>query len=341
MKRLLFRKKNLLEWEEIPEPKLTSPNEAIIRPIAVSRCDLDLAIIRGSTLFRPPFPIGHEFIGEIDHVSEDLSDQFPKGTRVILPFQISCGQCQPCKFNDSKNCDQMNRHPSDFGMGHTAKEFGGALSEKIKIPFASHMLFPIEKDLNPIAIASISDNIAEAWKMVGMHLEDSSEKKVLVLGGKASSIGLYSALLGVAMGAEVYYSDSDSQRLKIAEECGAKIIEANTLPKSFGKFDIVADAYGTEDGFYCAMRSVAPFGTMSTASVFWTNSFSIPFLEIYNYGIKIVIGRVNSHEWIPKVLSIIRSGKFPIEKVVTRIANWKDAKEAMMEETTKLVITHD
>lgn len=338
MKRLIFRKRNVLEWEEVEEPKITEQDQAIVKPITIARCDLDLAIFRGQTFFRPPFPVGHEFVGEILEVSENLKEKFKKGDRVIIPFQISCGKCESCLASDSKSCDTMHSHPSDFGMGSTAKKMGGAVAEQLLIPYASHMLMPIKKEINPISIASISDNIVEAWKMVGIHTANSEINSILVQGGYAPSIGLYSALLGKAMGKDVTYSDFSQERLSIANNAGIKTLEINEYSGSLGKFDLVADASGVKEGFYSAIKSVRSYGKVTSASVFFTNSFPIPFLEIYDKGVEFTIGRVNSFEWIPKVLEKIEQGNFPVEKVVTQIADFSDAKEAMLEETTKLVI---
>ena len=55
MKRLIFRKRNVLEWEEVEEPKITEQDQAIVKPITIARCDLDLAIFRGQTFLDHPF----------------------------------------------------------------------------------------------------------------------------------------------------------------------------------------------------------------------------------------------------------------------------------------------
>ncbi|HMZ36448.1 MAG TPA: alcohol dehydrogenase catalytic domain-containing protein, partial [Leptospiraceae bacterium] len=68
MKRLVFQKKGIIDWEECPAPVITGPNQAIVRPLAIARCDLDIPIVLGQTLFRPPFAIGHEFVGSIESV---------------------------------------------------------------------------------------------------------------------------------------------------------------------------------------------------------------------------------------------------------------------------------
>ncbi|EMJ96845.1 alcohol dehydrogenase, catalytic domain, GroES-like family [Leptospira alstonii serovar Pingchang str. 80-412] len=131
MKRIVFKKRNVLEWENVPEPSIEGENQAIVKPIAVSRCDLDLAIIKGHTPFRPGFPIGHEFVGVIEETSPEIANKFPKGSKVIIPFQISCGLCPDCREGHSKACTTVPY--GHYGMGPSAKEFGGALSEKIRI----------------------------------------------------------------------------------------------------------------------------------------------------------------------------------------------------------------
>lgn len=338
MKRLIFRKRNLLEWEEVPEPEISARNQAIIRPIAVARCDLDLPIISGKTLFRPPFPLGHEFVGQVVRVSDDLRNRFNNGDRVIVPFQISCGACPSCHVGNSKSCESMETHPSDFGMGPTARKMGGALSELLLIPHAGHMLMPVSPEIDPIAIASISDNIVEAWKMVGMHVHNAEVQSILVQGGRAPSIGLYCALLAHSMDKDVVYADFCVERLEIASGAGIRVMEISENAALPGRYDLVADASGTREGFISALNAVAPYGIVTTASIFFTNSFEIPYLTLYDKGVRLFIGRVNSFEWIPEVLQRIQNGSFAVRSVVTAVADFKDAREAMMQPATKLVV---
>ncbi|TGJ98847.1 alcohol dehydrogenase [Leptospira langatensis] len=337
MQQLQFTKRNRLDWVEVPEPKITGANQALVRPMAVARCDLDLPILRGQTLFRPPFPVGHEFVGEILEVSEDISSSYPKGMRVAVPFQISCGHCAHCESGLTKSCSSVP-HTSAYGMGKGAKEYGGALSDLILVPYAKEMLVPFSSKIDPTAIASISDNIVEAWKLAGLALKENKDRSVLVLGGFASSIGLYTAALAKHMGSpEVVYLDSDNKRLDIAESYGVKVEKVTSMPKSFGKFDIVAEANGTGEGWECGLRSVGIEGIFSSASIFWTNSVPIPYLELYNNGATLKIGRVRSREWIPEILREVEAGYDP-SKVTTRKAAWSNAAEAFLEEETKLII---
>jgi len=339
MQRLEFIKKNILEWREVESPKIREKNQVIVRPLAVSRCDLDLPILRGQTLFRPSFPIGHEFIGEVIETSEDLENQFSIGQRVAIPFQISCGHCHPCETGKSKSCSSVS-HASAYGMGKSGKDYGGAMTDAVLVPNASAMLVPIKSSTDIVSIASISDNLVEAWKLAGVYLDKNPNQSVLVLGGLAASIGLYTAALSKFMGAgDVLYVDTDLVRCQLAEKMGIPTEHLREFPKSFSKkYDIVADATGSHVGWMSGLRSLEVDGNFGSASIFWSNDVPIPYLDLYNMGANIHIGRVRSREWIPEILRLVEEKGFDPSLIVTRTANWKEAREAFLEEEIKLVI---
>jgi threonine dehydrogenase-like Zn-dependent dehydrogenase len=337
MKTLVFKKKNELEWQDTPAPLITGPGQAIVQPIAVARCDLDLPILRGQTLFRPPFPLGHEFVGRILQVSEDLAGEFRPGEDVAVAFQISCGSCPACSAHHTKSCTTVP-FASNYGLGPSGRQFGGALTEAVLVPYARSMLLPLPSNADPIALASLSDNIVEAWKLAGRYLENRKNARVLVTGGLAASIGIYTAMLARAMGAHVTYADTDRARLEMAEKAGVSVLEVGEWPKSLGEFDIVCEAAGTQEGWNSSLRSVAPEGVLSSASIFFRNDVPIPYLELYNKGVRLDIGRVDSRESMPRILEWVHRNGFDPGRVVTQTASFADAKDAWMQESTKLVI---
>src|SRR5215813_11907988 len=97
MRQLTYVQPNLLEWWDVPEPRLQDDRDAIVAPLAVTRCDLDLSITTGRAGFAGPFAIGHEAAGVVTAVGDG-----------VTPV---CGT-----------------------------EFGGALSDFLRVPFADHML---------------------------------------------------------------------------------------------------------------------------------------------------------------------------------------------------------
>ncbi|MCE9501117.1 MAG: alcohol dehydrogenase catalytic domain-containing protein, partial [Leptospira sp.] len=87
MKQLEYISANRIDWKNVPEPEINGAGQAILKPVSIARCDLDLPIIHGKTLFRGVFPLGHEWIGEIVEVSPDLQEKFKKGSRYGVTFQ--------------------------------------------------------------------------------------------------------------------------------------------------------------------------------------------------------------------------------------------------------------
>lgn len=337
MQALVFKKKNQLEWQDLPAPLITGPGQAIVRPLAVARCDLDLPIVRGQTLFRPPFPLGHEFVGEVVQVSEDLAADFRPGQNVAVAFQISCGSCAACSKKHSRSCNAVP-FASNYGLGPSGREFGGALCETVFVPHAKSMLVHLPPNVDLTALASLSDNIVEAWKLAGQYLEHSADSRVLVTGGLAASIGIYTVMLAKSMGSSVTYADTDRMRLEMAEKAGASVVELAAWPKSLGEFDLVCEAAGTPEAWSTALRSTAPEGIVSSASIFFRNDVPIPYLEMYNKGVRLDTGRVHSREFMPKILERLNRAGFDPGKVVTKTASFKDAPIAWLEESTKLVI---
>lgn len=338
MKHLVYRKKNLLEWVDSTKQKITEPNSAIVEPIAIARCDLDLPIIRGETLFRPPFAIGHEFVAKVKEISEDQSQFFPIGSIVVVTFQISCGRCPSCSNLFSNSCESVP-YTSGYGMPPGAAQFLGAVADEVKVPFASQMMIPLPEMLNPVDVASLSDNIAEVWKLVGQFLEKRKNPKVLIVGGMAKSISMYTALfLHQTKKADVHFIDSDRTRVDFIHSLGIFADYFETFPKPNLKYDIVVDCSATKDGWNFATRSLGKNGILSAASIFWTNLLEIPYLEMYNQGVEIHISRVQSKESMIALLPYLKSGVFTPGKIVSKVAKLEDAKDAWVEESTKLVL---
>ncbi len=336
MKQLNFIEPGKLDWLDVAEPKLESEKDALVRPLAVARCDLDFAIIHGKAPFIGPFPVGHEFVGEIIALGSEVTN-FSVGQRVIVPFQISCGSCVLCNRHLTSNCKSVP-HRSMYGLGALGGEWGGALSDLVRVPFAQHMLVGINKNLDPIALASVSDNLPDAWRTVGPYLEESKDKSVLIVGGGAWSIGLYAVAIAVALEAkQVNYIDDAPDRLALAESLGAKII-AEKIPRRLGEYDITVDASANAKGLACALRSTTAGGICTSVGIYYTDTTPIPLLDMYDKGITFKTGRTDARVYIPKVIDLIEKGQLYPEKITSIVASWEEAIEAWSKACVKVVI---
>ena len=334
---LTYTAPNALEWRDAPEPRLSSDAAALVRPTAVATCDLDALIIDGSSPFAPPFPLGHECVGEVLEVGDAVSSLQPRQL-VSVPFQISCGECPPCRQGRTSNCAGV-AFMSTYGFGPAVEQWGGFLSDVVCVPYAEHMLVPLPPGVDPAAVASASDNISDAWRSVGPALSERPGASVLVVGGAgAGSIGLYAAALAVALAAEsVLYVDADANRRSTATALGAQTLA--DPPKRVGPFPITVDASADPEGLALALRSTAPDGICTSTAIYFGEQPSLPLLEMYTKGITFRTGRVNARPAMPHVLALAASGALHPELVTTSVVGWADAADALLERGwTKLVI---
>ena len=325
MQRVTFVRPGLLEWWEVPEPKLENPSDAIVRPIAATTCDVDLYTTQGRTPFSQagPYPFGHEFVAEIVEFGDAVYG-FHRGQLVVVPFQISCGECDRCQAGLTGSCRAVPAR-SMYGFGvFGGGQWGGALSDLVRVPFAPKMLVPVPAGVRPEQIASASDNLPDAWRTVGPQLLESPGAEVLIVGGAANSIPLYAIGIALALGAtRVDYLDADRRRLELAELLGAKVIEGPP-PERVGEYPISVDASADGAGLACALRSLAPGGVCTSIGIYYQET-PLPLLDMYARGVRFHTGRANARVDMPHVLKLVQAGRFHPELVTSEVVAWQEA----------------
>ena len=337
MQRLIFEATATVRWEEVEAPTLPGPDAALVRPVAVATCDLDVAVLGGRYPLPGPYPFGHEGVVEVVDIGDQVTMVRP-GDRAVLPFQISCGTCGPCRRGRTGNCAS---HPrlSTYGLGDMGgREWGGLLADLVSVPHADAMLVALPAAIDPLAVASASDNIPDAWRTVGPQLAADPGADVLVVGGDAgpNSIGLYAAGLAVVLGsARVCYLDHDASRLAVATALGADVIEGPP-PRKAGAFPITVDASGTREGLRCALNSTAFDGTCTSPSVYLEDP-TLPLLSMYSRCCTLHTGRAHVRPAIPAVLALVAAG-FDPTLVTSAVVTRADAVDALADPPMKLVI---
>lgn len=334
MQQLTFVKPGQLEWREVPVPRVDGARHAVVRPLAVARCDLDLYIATGFAPFPGPFAFGHEMVGEVVDAG-DAAGVAP-GDRVVVPFQISCGECAPCKRGLTGSCASVPPY-SAFGLGGGRVEYGGALSGAVLVPYADFMLVPLPAGVDPVAAASAADNIPDGWRAVAPQLAQYPGGSVLVVGGLAQSVGLYAAGAAVALGAGrvLYLDDNEGNRAR-AIALGA---EAEPLAgrDPAEQFEIVVEAAGHPQALGFAIRSCAVDGVVTSVAMYFGETTPVPLTQAYYKGLSFNTSRASARNWLPAVVDCIACGKLHPEHVTHRVLPFADAADAMTDTGPKLV----
>ena len=235
-----------------------------------------------------------------------------------------------------------------YGLGALGGDWGGALSDLVRVPYANHMLVPLPDGVEPAAAASVGDNIADAWRAVVPPLEAASPgaSVLIVGGGGATAIGLYSIQLALAHGVgAVRYLDHDEDRLAVAAQLGADTIRIDgkdgvpVFPHRTDSADITVDASARAEGLALALRSTERGGVCTNVGVAFEMLTPIPLLEMYGNGVTLHVGRANARPPMPALLRLIADGAIDPEHVTSKTVDWDDAADAMNDPPTKLVVT--
>ncbi|GAA0700306.1 hypothetical protein GCM10010193_63810 [Kitasatospora atroaurantiaca] len=207
-------------------------------------------ILAGHGFIEPPFAIGHECVARVVEVGDAITHVSP-GDLVVVPWAISCGRCDRCRAGLQAHCTSVP-YMAMYGAP-LGGSWGGMFSDLVRVPFADAMLVRLPAGLDPVAMASASDNWPLAWRLTAPHLTARPGARVLVVA--RGSIGLYVCDIARALGAgDVLYIDPDPAHRKIAESYGARTAE--TLEPVPGSFDLAVEATGRVDQLALALKSL-------------------------------------------------------------------------------------
>lgn len=341
MKQLRYLSPGVLEWRETTSPVITDDLDALVRPLAVTRCGLDRGIAIGATGWPGDFAFGHETFGEVVDVGSGVHGFVP-GDRVIVPFQISCGTCGRCRSGLTGLCETVP-YRSCYGMAPLCGiDYGGALSDLIRVPFAHHMLVAAPDGLSPEALAGVADNVTTALTMVAAPLRQRPGGHVLVVGG--AGVALHAVQCAVALGSDkVVYVDENPQALVFARRFGAEAVEMSIGrdTPAIGFFPITIDATGTEEGLAFTIRCTEYEGLCQRTYGGFTETTPVPLADMYGRNITLKLGRVHARANMPAMLDLMCHGHVRPEDAITRYVPFSDAAEAMLEPAIKMVFIPD
>lgn len=230
MKALCWHGQNKVQIDNVPEPKLQHGNDIILKVSSCAICGSDLHLLDGYVPTMESGDIlGHEFMGIVEEVGSEVKN-LKKGDRVVVPFNISCGECFFCKKGLFSLCDvsnpnaeiakkAMGHSPAGlFGYSHMLGGFPGGQAEYVRVPFADVGPIKIESGLTDEQVLFLSDIFPTGY-MAAENCGIEPGDTVAVWGcGPVGQFAIQSAWL---FGAErVIAIDTVPERLAMAEKYG-------------------------------------------------------------------------------------------------------------------------
>ncbi len=336
MRALLAAPGGRLRWQDVPAPRLLGPHAAIVHPIAASTCELDCALALGATQLPLPLHLGHECVAEVLEVGDRVTCVQP-GQRVIVPFQINCGECAACASGFTGNCASVPPI-SMYGFGLAGGHWGGAFSDRLAVPYADAMLVALPDDVEPAAASGLADNVCDAYRHIAPHLpallERDPDAEVLIVSTVdrgslfSGSVPLYTGLVARALGARrVTLADARPHIRAEAERLGIEALDPGALAKRPSAplvIDMTFDALGR------ALECTAPDGVCSSSGTLH-RSARIPTLLMYGRNATLHFGRTHARALIPRVLELLADARLRPLDVSTRVAPLDQAPTVLAE----------
>jgi threonine dehydrogenase-like Zn-dependent dehydrogenase len=232
MKALTFHGKRDVRVDEVPDPKLEQPTDAIVRITSTAICGSDLHLYEVLGMFIEEGDIlGHEPMGIVEEVGSEVS-QIKEGDRVVIPFNISCGDCWMCKEKLFAQCEttqvrEQEKGASLFGYTKLYGEVPGGQAEYLRVPQAH--FGPIKVPENGVPderYLFLSDVLPTAWQAVEYAALPKKGGSVAVYG--LGPIGQMSARIARHQGAETVIGvDNVPERLEMARRHGIEAINSD------------------------------------------------------------------------------------------------------------------
>ena len=358
MKAVVWHGKGDISLDDVEDPKVLEPTDAIIRITRSAICGTDLHMVRGTMPDMVEGTVlGHEAVGVVEEVGDDVRG-FSPGDRVVIPSTIGCGTCSYCRAGYYAQCDTANPNgPAAgtcfFGGPKSTGPVDGLQAEYARIPCAATTMVRIPDAVSDDQAILLSDVFPTAW--FGSRLaEVSSGDTVLVLG--AGVVGQFAIASAKRQGAgRVIVVDGIASRLDKAREQNAETVDFNSedpvevvrdLTGGIGP-DRVIEAVGIDaespghsggeqwqpgDAPTLALRwavdVVAKAGSIGIIGVYPPGFDRFPLGAAMNKNLTLRMGNCNHRRYLPGLLDLVLTGVVDPTAFITQHEEPSQAVEA-------------
>ena len=236
MRALCWHGKGDIRCDTVPDPVIEQPRDAIIKVSTCAICGSDLHLMDG---YMPTMEegdvLGHEFMGEVVEVGADVK-RLKKGDRVVVPFQMCCGECEQCRAGNWAACERSNRNAELaqkeyghttaglFGYSHVTGGYPGGQAEYVRVPYADVTPLKVPESLTDEQVLFLSDIFPTGWQ-AAYNCGIERDKDVVAVWG-CGPVGQFTIKSALMLSAKrVIAIDTVPERLAMARAIGAETID--------------------------------------------------------------------------------------------------------------------
>ncbi|MFD4668485.1 alcohol dehydrogenase catalytic domain-containing protein [Lentzea sp. NPDC058450] len=298
MKAVTWHGKRDVRVEEVPDPRILQPTDAVVRVTSTGVCGSDLHLYEVLGPFMTEGDVlGHEPMGVVEEVGAEVTRLKP-GDRVVVPFNISCGSCFMCDRGLQSQCETTQVTAQGKGaalLGYT-KLYGqvpGGQAEYLRVPRAQYGPVKVPDGPPDDRFVYLSDVLPTAWQAV--------EYAEIPPGGSVAVFGL--GPVG-QMAARVARHGATAVRF------AHNLVSA--LPRQAGALLTEKAGIDRLSVLYAAIDSVRRGGTISLSGVYGGMIDPIPMMELFDKQIRLHMGQANVRRWVDDILPLLSGTDDPL-----------------------------
>ncbi|USX53274.1 zinc-dependent alcohol dehydrogenase [Lentzea sp. HUAS12] len=338
MKAVVWHGVGDIRLDDVDDPKIQEPTDAVVRITRSAICGTDLHMVRGTMPDMVEGTVlGHEAVGVVEEVGSSVRG-FTPGDRVVIPSTIGCGTCSYCRAGYYAQCDTANPNgpsagTSFFGGPKATGPINGLQAEYARIPHAATTMVRLPDGVSDDQAIMVSDIFPTSW--FGSRLaEVGSGDTVLVLG--AGVVGQFAIASAKRQGAgRVIVVDGIASRLDKARAQNAETVDFNSedpievvkdLTGGIGPDRVIeavgvdAESPGEREGeqwkpgdspsqaLDWAVELVAKAGTIGIIGVYPPGFEQFPIGAAMNKNLTLRMGNCNHRRYIPRLLDLVLTG---------------------------------
>jgi threonine dehydrogenase-like Zn-dependent dehydrogenase len=329
VKAVVYEDVGRVQVQDVPDPEITDPHDAIVRVTTAAICGSDLHFFHGKAPLSPGDTIGHEGVGVVERVGPDV-ERFAPGDRVVIAFDIVCGHCWFCLRGQTSLCEDFR----NLGAGPFGGGLGGTQAELVRVPYADVNLLRIPRDMEDERAIFVGDILTTGYYGAAIAGIQPMDVVAVVGAGPVGFFCLQAALLHGAK--EVLVLDMAQDRLALAQRMGAVPIDVKArnpqmavceLTEGRGA-DVVIEAVGSPSAFDTSIEIVRRGGAVSVVGMYVIESVQIPLGVYWSRALRIQFaGICPVHAWWDRAMGAVVAGKIDPLPIISHTMPLSDAAE--------------
>ncbi|MCX4977488.1 zinc-dependent alcohol dehydrogenase family protein [Streptomyces sp. NBC_00620] len=326
MKALIFHGPGKRSWDDVPDPAIQDPGDAIVRIDAVTICGTDLHILKGDVpAVESGRVLGHEAVGTVHEVGPSVTTVRP-GDRVLISCISACGRCRFCRESQYGQC----LGGGGWILGH---RIDGVQAEYARVPFADTSTHVLPEQVGNEAALMLADILPTSYEVGVLNGEVTPGDVVVVVG--AGPIGLAAILTARLFSpSRVIAVDPAPRRREMAALYGAHLTldpasdvvgRITELTDGLGA-DVAIEAVGLPDTFELCTRLIRPGGRVANVGVHGRPA-TLHLEDLWIRNIKITTGLVDTYS-TPTLLRMVAAKQLDVDGFVTHRFGLQEMQEA-------------